>query len=31
MSPDAKNLVGGFKVKTPSDIWLVENFDPNVQ
>jgi hypothetical protein len=31
MSPDAENIVGAFEVKTPSDIWLVENFDPDVQ
>ena len=31
MIPDAKSLVGGFNVKTSSDIWLVENFDPDVQ
>jgi hypothetical protein len=30
MSPDARYLLGGFKVKTPSDIWLVENFDLDV-
>ena len=31
MSPDAKSILGGFKTKTPSDIWLVENFDPDTQ
>jgi Tol biopolymer transport system component len=30
MGPDGKNLVGGFKVQTPSDIWLIENFDPDI-
>jgi serine/threonine protein kinase len=30
MSPDGKYVVGGFEVKTPSDIWLVENFDPDI-
>jgi Tol biopolymer transport system component len=31
MSPDGQYIVGGFEVKTPSDIWLVENFDPTIQ
>ncbi len=31
MSPDARHFVAGFEVKTPSDIWLIENFDPDVQ
>jgi len=30
-SPDARYVLGGFKVKTPSDIWLIENFDPGVE
>jgi serine/threonine protein kinase/WD40 repeat protein len=31
MSPDARNIVGAFEVRTPSDIWLIENFDPGIQ
>jgi hypothetical protein len=30
MGSDVQSLVGGFKVRTPSDIWLIENFDPDV-
>jgi Tol biopolymer transport system component len=29
LSPDAKHVIGGFEVQTPSDIWLIENFDPD--
>jgi hypothetical protein len=29
MSSDGKYIVGGFEVKTPSDIWLIESFDPD--
>ena len=31
MSPDARHFVTALKVETPSDIWLVENFDPDVR
>jgi serine/threonine protein kinase len=31
MSPDARHFVTGLEVETPSDIWLVENFDPDVR
>jgi len=31
LSPDAKHVIGGFEVQTPSDIWLIENFDPDVR
>jgi Tol biopolymer transport system component len=31
MSADGKHLVGAVEVKTPSDIWLIEDFDSDIQ
>ncbi len=31
MTPDAKRIVTSVAIKTPSDVWLVENFDPDIQ
>ena len=31
MTPDARHFVAGFEVKTPTDIWLIESFDPDIR